>query len=82
MTCPVCDGKTRVFESRPDLESVRRRRECIDCGYRFHTVELDADLWEKMQQKTEAPAKPFRFSAEYDPGTGKLRLIEEKEAKG
>lgn len=82
MNCPLCNGPTSVVDSRPDEESVHRRRKCLDCGHRFGTIELDADLWEKMQQKTEAPAKPFRFSAEYDPGTGMLRLIEEKEAKG
>jgi transcriptional repressor NrdR len=42
MRCPVCEhDSSRVMESR-DLEdgaSVRRRRECLDCGHRFTTYE-------------------------------------------
>jgi transcriptional repressor NrdR len=42
MRCPVCEhDSSRVMESR-DLEdgaSIRRRRECLDCGHRFTTYE-------------------------------------------
>jgi transcriptional repressor NrdR len=39
--CPSCRQPTRVLESRraPDGDSVRRRRECSDCGRRFTTFE-------------------------------------------
>jgi len=81
MNCPVCNGTTGVVDSRPDEESVHRRRRCFDCGYRFRTIELDEDLWAKKQQKTQETPRTLQFSVEYDPRTGRLRLIEEKEAK-
>lgn len=53
MTCPQCFGKTRVIKSDEVAETyvdavdhfemenftVLRRRRCLDCGYRFTTVE-------------------------------------------
>ncbi|MDX1976779.1 MAG: transcriptional regulator NrdR [Pseudanabaenaceae cyanobacterium bins.68] len=42
MRCPVCDHKeSRVLESRSaeEAHSVRRRRECLNCGRRFTTYE-------------------------------------------
>lgn len=42
MKCPNCQYKnTKVFDSRPTDEgkSIRRRRECERCGYRFTTFE-------------------------------------------
>ncbi|MCB9798945.1 transcriptional repressor NrdR [Candidatus Nomurabacteria bacterium] len=43
MFCPVCSSKnTRVVDSRVTSEglSIRRRRECEKCNYRFNTNEL------------------------------------------
>lgn len=41
MQCPYCSSKTMVIESRETENSstVRRRRECKDCGKRFTTYE-------------------------------------------
>lgn len=42
MKCPYCGSdNTRVIDSRPadDNTSIRRRRECDDCGKRFTTYE-------------------------------------------
>ncbi|RKQ29917.1 transcriptional regulator NrdR [Oceanobacillus halophilus] len=42
MRCPNCQYKnTKVFDSRPTDEgkSIRRRRECEKCNYRFTTFE-------------------------------------------
>lgn len=43
MKCPKCQelGKDRVLESResPGSETIRRRRECGECGERFTTYE-------------------------------------------
>lgn len=43
MKCPKCHelGKDRVLESResPGAETIRRRRECGECGERFTTYE-------------------------------------------
>lgn len=42
MKCPKCrNSDTKVVDSRPEREgrSVRRRRECETCGFRFSTME-------------------------------------------
>ena len=42
MKCPVCDyDETKVIDSRVagDGLSIRRRRECLKCGFRFSTFE-------------------------------------------
>ena len=40
MKCPKCRGNTKVYDSRPTIAGVRRRRECLKCGFRFTTFEL------------------------------------------
>lgn len=35
MICPQCKAKSRVVHNQGN----RRRRECLDCGYRFRTIE-------------------------------------------
>lgn len=42
MRCPHChDKESKVIESREAAEggAIRRRRECLDCGYRYTTYE-------------------------------------------
>lgn len=40
MDCPACThAESRVVDSRESGDSVRRRRECLDCGHRFTTFE-------------------------------------------
>jgi transcriptional repressor NrdR len=41
MFCPFCrDGETKVIDSRAHEQfSIRRRRECLECGRRFTTYE-------------------------------------------
>lgn len=51
MTCPNCYGKTKVIDSTTDEDSTTRRRECLTCGCRFSTVEIDKDLYEKMVRR-------------------------------
>ena len=44
MTCPVCSGKTGVFDTASDdVEAVYRMRRCKNCGYEFYTVERECD---------------------------------------
>ncbi len=40
MHCPYC-GKERnkVIDTRESIDTIRRRRECLDCGRRFTTYE-------------------------------------------
>ncbi len=47
MQCPACHSNgTRVLDSRPSNEgkSIRRRRECDACHYRFTTFEIVEEL--------------------------------------
>ncbi len=49
MRCPKCASlETKVLDTRTGKNetSIRRRRECLECGYRFTTIEevMQADL--------------------------------------
>ena len=51
--CQVCQGPTCVLDSRPTEQGIRRRRKCLDCGFRFTTYEhaevrdsVKAMLWQ------------------------------------
>lgn len=40
MNCPFCGNPdSKVTDSRPELDGIRRRRECLGCGQRFSTLE-------------------------------------------
>jgi transcriptional repressor NrdR len=46
MNCPFCQhSETKVSDSRPDPagQSIRRRRECLQCGKRWRTLERIED---------------------------------------
>ena len=68
MTCPKCNRKTKVIDSRTDEDSTDRRRECTLCGYRFTTVEVDKDLFERMvrHNERETIALPFLWRQSCD----------------
>ena len=54
MKCPQCAHEdTKVLESRLSLEgrSVRRRRSCPQCSYRFTTYEKEEDFVFHIQKK-------------------------------
>lgn len=51
LLCPICGKKTEVIDSRSDCESVSRKRKCLECGYRFCTVEIDEDLYKKISKE-------------------------------
>ena len=53
MTCPVCGGATKVVDSRPEVDTVHRRRKCKECGYRFSTVEIEVDVKESIAGVTQ-----------------------------
>ena len=53
MTCPKCYEKTKVIDSRSDEDSTERRRECLACGYRFSTIEVDKELYERMVKQND-----------------------------
>lgn len=46
MRCPSCGFEdSKVIDSRPsdDGSSIRRRRQCLDCGFRFTTYERSGE---------------------------------------
>ena len=46
MRCPSCGySESKVVDSRPseDDTTIRRRRECLECGHRFTTYERLVD---------------------------------------
>lgn len=56
MRCPTCQyNGTRVVDSRPadDGNSIRRRRECEKCGFRFTTFEKVEESPLIVVKKTE-----------------------------
>ena len=39
--CPKCGGGTKVINTRVDKEGhIRRRHKCLECDYRYNTVEV------------------------------------------
>lgn len=61
MYCPVCRHKeTKVIDSRlaQDGMSVRRRRECIKCSYRFSTLE-EMELLDIVVVKTDGRRESY-----------------------
>ncbi|MBI4146930.1 transcriptional repressor NrdR [Candidatus Woesearchaeota archaeon] len=61
MKCPFCkESETKVLDSRltPEMHSIRRRRECIDCEKRFTTYER-MELEELTVVKRDGRREPF-----------------------
>lgn len=38
--CPKCNGRSEVKDSRASPRGTRRRRTCVDCGYKWTTIEI------------------------------------------
>ncbi len=59
MKCPECGyDDSKVIDSRPSENKIRRRRECIKCGYRFTTYEIIEDI-PLMVIKKDNSIEPF-----------------------
>lgn len=61
MRCPKCNSEdTKVLESRDSQEgrSVRRRRACVGCSYRFTTYEKEEELSLQVEKKDNS-YEPF-----------------------
>ena len=49
MMCPKCTCDTHVVDSRfRSDERWYRRRECLQCGYRFTSVEITVEQYKEM----------------------------------
>ncbi|WP_136688535.1 transcriptional regulator NrdR [Halorhabdus amylolytica] len=61
MDCPDCgNDRTHVLDTEPSADgaSIRRRRECRECGFRFTTYERPE--WESLQvRKRDGAIEPF-----------------------
>jgi len=59
MKCPECGyNDSKVIDSRPADNKVRRRRECLSCGGRFTTYEMLEDV-PIMVVKKDNSIEPF-----------------------
>lgn len=59
MRCPECGcDESKVIDSRPTDNKVRRRRECINCGFRFTTYEIIEEI-PLMVIKKDHSIEPF-----------------------
>lgn len=61
MRCPICNyNDTKVIDSRitSDGMSIRRRRECERCEYRFSTIE-EAELLDLKVVKRDGRREPY-----------------------
>ena len=54
LRCPICGGITWVTDTRGNEETVYRKRRCQECGYKFGTIEIDLDLYQKLTSSTQA----------------------------
>ena len=51
MICPKCGGRSKVYNSRPKDDTIRRHRQCLKCEHRYATIEI-------LEQKEDALDKP------------------------
>jgi len=59
MWCPECDKPTQVLDTRKyrditgSFDFARRRRVCRDCGYKFLSIEVPQEEWNKYYAPSE-----------------------------
>lgn len=59
MHCPYCGfNDSKVIDSRPKNDRIKRRRECIECGARFTTYEI-IEKPMLMVEKRSGSYEPF-----------------------
>lgn len=59
MKCPECGcDESRVIDSRPTENKIRRRRECVNCNFRFTTYEIIEEI-PLMVIKKDHSIEPF-----------------------
>ncbi len=60
MRCPNCAGaENRVLETRAINLGIRRRRQC-QCGHRWATVEINADIVRDIWNFWQAALRPAK----------------------
>lgn len=63
MDCPNCMGKTTVVDTRPQCDCVKRVRKCVSCHLRFQTVEYEAEVLKKEDDRTAMEANEYQKAA-------------------
>jgi transcriptional regulator NrdR family protein len=54
MICPVCEHeRTGVVGGDRECDAVYRVRKCPKCGYKFWTIEIDKDMFERLVNEEE-----------------------------
>jgi transcriptional regulator NrdR family protein len=54
MLCPKCKSyNVAVTDSRREDYIVTRRRKCLDCEYRFKSVEISQDEYDSLMKRKE-----------------------------
>ena len=74
MICPKCGGRSKVYNSRPKDDTIRRHRQCLKCKHRYATIEIleqKEDVLDKIMDNPKEklvklrvvrkPAKKKRF---------------------
>jgi len=70
MICPKCGGRSKVYNSRPKDDTIRRHRQCLKCNHRYATIEIleqKEDVFDNPKEKlvklsvVRKPAKKKRF---------------------
>lgn len=63
-TCPDCGGSTTVHDTRWCNEfgwtTVRRRRDCSDCGQRTFTIEIQEDAYSRFRRASKQVRETLR----------------------
>ena len=59
MDCPYCGAGSRVVDSRPTHDGIRRRRICSECKRRFTTYERLGPIDIKVIKRGERAAEAF-----------------------
>ena len=62
MECPYCSSESRVIDSRPIPDGVRRRRVCKVCEKRFTTHERLASAQLKVRKRGSRAVESFRVA--------------------
>ena len=65
VSCRNCGGWKSIVKDSRGVEtqfggmSVRRRRECVDCGFRFTSYEITDAVWESIVAKINVARRPI-----------------------
>lgn len=51
MKCPICNSSSKIVDARAYDEKAakKRRRECLNCGLRWNTIEVEFDWYDRAR---------------------------------